>query len=255
MQVFRYFDQKAEGHVSREQFIENLVPLGIEVEEVHQLSLLRKIGLNNDGFIGFREFKKFIKTTRKNIAAHETEQLRLTGGGGGSGSARFLAGGDSQATPDSVSGRRELNSAGDVATGPLGRSSSSSLADVRSAARLESADGPRNRTKPRAAAGPGTLRSLEDGGVGSMDRGNAVQPTPEAEESKLTPWARESAHDTLAEMERRSKQKATLLSTQAARGVRDRGTEAAADTFSLEPSSLTTGTILIADGVEIGYVL
>ena len=242
-QVFRYFDNKAEGQVSRDQFIANLVPLGIEVDSVHQLSLLRKIGLNNDGFIGFKEFKKFIKSTRKNIIAHEAKMAKLRGEGGtGSLSAKFLSNTESSpATPSPQTEDATRSSTREMHRG-------SSLAEIRSQARLESADGNKPTSKQRRAG----LRGLDTGGIGSMDN-NDLQQTKLMEE-KLAPWARLTTHETLAEMERKAIRKADDDADAAHQ--RELADAAAADKKSqpvLHASELETLTFEVEQGVTMGY--
>ena len=146
---------------------------------MHQLSLLRRIGLNNDGCIGFKEFKKFIKSTRKAITAREAKEAarrKAAKGGATTNTERFLAMQEQQqeearkerealsliSRGETGGPRSRPNSSTAVATTTSSAMPGSSLADIRSQARLESADGPKPRTNRLLASKtvPGTLLVL-----------------------------------------------------------------------------------------------
>ena len=136
-------------------------------------------------------------------------------------------------------------------TSLIGRSSS--LADIRSQARLESADGTRRSLKSNTR--PPTKLSDR---LSSKDSTLPQDDGDGSKNDKLAPWARARSHDTLSEMERKSRDKADALAAAEAaarkeKAAKDARERARAEEAASNASPLTTSSFEVEEGVTMGY--
>ena len=188
---FEHFDPKKRGEVSPEDFVTGMRKLGLALPPAAAEMFLSRIAVNRNGNIGLEEFSSFV---------FEAFALAYPDRGGTADSDIMM---DSSPVSRHASRRvlgTESNRGGAADRSPL--QSTSSLGGVRSMARAESIEA--EEAKYRAEMDlKRTISKIEDG-VSSAQVSLSkthVRLVEFKQEDMLPSWARDSTHDTLAQLQ------------------------------------------------------